>query len=102
MAIHWTNKELKALRAGFRGGKSDEEIGEELERTTAGVTYKRNDMGLHRRASPKRRRKRRAAKGDRGPDRPYSIVIRGPNRELSMQVDRDTGQAVFQLMLGVT
>jgi len=82
----------------FRGGKSDEEIGAELERTTAGVTYKRNDIGLHRRATPKRKRRRRQVTVV---DRPYAIIVRGPDRELSMSVDRETGQAVLQLMLGV-
>jgi hypothetical protein len=119
MATHWTKRELKILREGFRTGRSDKEIGSDLKRSALGVVYKRNSMGLHRRGTPKRKQagsgrtgtratkwiraahKEERAAAERAPQTPYSVIIRGPNRELSMQVDRETGQAILQIMLGV-
>lgn len=112
MATHWTSKEVRRLKKLFRDGSSDEEIGEALGREVGGVTYKRNDLGLHRRSPPgggrrgKRSGRRRAAVASESvvtdSDHPYAIIIRGPHRELAMAVDLETGQAVLQLMLGVT
>lgn len=104
---HWEEKEIRKLKRLYRAGKTDEEIAAAVGRPETGVKSKRVSMGLHR-------RKRRRKSGSRGApritigngvrhddDHPYAVIIRGPNRELSMAVDRDTGNAILQLMLGV-
>jgi hypothetical protein len=107
---HWEEKEIRRLKKLFRSGKTDEEIAKAVGRPETGVKGKRVSMGLHR-------RKRRRSKGNgsvaatsrvttgngvqHDEEHPYAVIIRGPHRELAMAVDRDTGNAILQLMLGV-
>lgn len=108
-STHWSNKEVRRLKRLFREGLSDEEISEDIGRPESGVKGKRVELGLHRRGT-KRKPVARRPRPTVPPvgngvtvdeDHPYAVIVRGPNRELAMAVDADTGLAVLQMMLGV-
>ena len=106
---HWNNKEIRRLKRLFREGLTDAQISKDIGRPESGVKGKRVELGLHRRGAKRKRhaRKPRPAVPPVGngihvdEDHPYAVIVRGPNRELAMAVDSETGLAVLQLMLGV-
>jgi hypothetical protein len=111
-STHWTSKEVRKLKKLFRDGLTDAQMAKEIGRPETGVKGKRVELGLHRRGTKRKPMRKRRRRPDPVPaigngvavdeEHPYAVVVRGPNRELAMAVDADTGLAVLQLMLGVS
>jgi hypothetical protein len=105
----WSKKDIRIMRKLFREDHTDEQIAEALGRSEKGVLQKRSKLGIYRRnfrgRSPRQRASGDAPGAGRGAqttdEYPYAVIVRGPNRELAMAVDPETGHAVLQLMLGI-
>lgn len=89
---HYTPKEDRAIRRGFREGLTDEQIAEQLDRTATGVKYRRIQMGLSRRGKSSVSQSRPRPTG-------WRVSIEGPGTKVSIDTDGETAHALLGLVM---